>query len=262
MEWGTVSMASMAGMAFSLIVSVGLPVVLAIWVCRKLKAQPQPLLVGACTFVIFAMILEQILHAVVLAAAGTVMSSNIFLYALYGGLAAALFEETGRFLAMRYLTRKRLNRADAVAYGVGHGGIEAVMIVGMTCVNNLVTAVMINNGSITEAMSQLDSAVAEQTYQQLSVMWQSPAYLFYMAGMERISAVILQIGLSMIMYLAVKEGRRNCLILAFAIHFAVDFLTVLGSGFLPTLALELAILAVSAAVLCYAYRLNGGGKTE
>ena len=255
MEWGTVSMASMAGMVFSLIVSMGLPVVLAVLFSRKFKGQLITIFVGAGTFIFFAMILEQLLHAVVLSAAGTALTSNFFLYALYGGLAAALFEETGRYIAMRFFMKNNLNRPNALMYGVGHGGVEAIMLMGMVSVNNLVTSTMINSGSITDAMARLDAATAQLTYEQLTALWQTPAYMFYMGGVERVSALLLQIGLSLFMFRAVKNGRRNCLLLAFGVHFLVDFLTVIASDFLPTLALELALVVISAAVIWYAARI-------
>ncbi len=260
MEWGTVSAASMAGMVFSLIVSVGLPILLAVIFSRKFKGQVMTIFVGAGTFIIFAMILEQILHAVVLTVAGAALNSHIFLYALYGGLAAALFEETGRYAAMRFFMKNNLTRENALMYGVGHGGVEAIMLMGMVSVNNLLTASMINNGGISEVMAQLDAATAQLTYEQLTALWQTPAYLFYMGGLERVSALALQIGLSLFVFRAVKDGRKDCLLLAFGIHFLVDFFTVIAAEFLPTLAVELALAAVSAAAIWGAFRICWGEK--
>lgn len=253
MEWGTVSTASMAGMVFSLIVSMGLPIALAVLFSRKFKGQLMTIFVGAGTFIFFAMILEQLLHAVVLSAAGTALTSNVFLYALYGGLAAALFEESGRYIAMRFLMKNNLNRENALMYGVGHGGVEAIMLMGMVSVNNLLTSAMINNGGISEVMAQLDAATAQLTYEQLTALWQTPAFMFYMGGVERVSALALQIGLSLFMFRAVKNGRRDCLLLAYGLHFLVDFLTVIAAGLLPTLAVELALIVISAAALWYAF---------
>lgn len=102
----SVPIASIVGMVISLLVSVGLPIALCIIVCRKTKAQISSFFIGASTFVLFAMILEQILHTVVNKVAGTVLAGNIWLYALYAGLAAGIFEETGRYLAMKLCMKK------------------------------------------------------------------------------------------------------------------------------------------------------------
>ena len=106
LEWGTVSGASLVGMVFSLTLSIVLPVALLILVKVKLKANLISFIIGSATFIVFALMLEPILHSVVLTAAGTLLTDNIILYGLYGGLAAALFEETGRLLAMQLLKKK------------------------------------------------------------------------------------------------------------------------------------------------------------
>ena len=93
MIWGTVSGASMVGMVISLLLSVGLPIFLCIFIYKKTKAWVPAFFIGCGIFVGFAMILEQICHAIVLTVTGSVIRDNIWLYAIYGGLAAALFEE-------------------------------------------------------------------------------------------------------------------------------------------------------------------------
>lgn len=255
MEWGTVSLFSMAGMLFSLVVSVGLPLVLAIFIHKRTNARLISLLVGATVFIAFALILEQILHVVVFSSAGDVLASNLLLYALYGAMAAALFEETGRYIGMRFFMKDTLDSGNALMYGVGHGGVESIMLLGMTSFNNLVTSVMINNGGIAQSIAQMDAAEAQATYEQFRVLWESPSYLFFLSGMERIAAILLQISLSIFMYRAVKNRSRSCLLLAYGIHFSIDFSTVLASGFLPAAAVELTLFALTAVAVWYAIRL-------
>ena len=65
-------------------------------------------LVGAGTFFLFALVLEQILHTLVFTSPlGPVLQGNIWLYGLYGGLAAGVFEEAGRFAAFKLVLRER-----------------------------------------------------------------------------------------------------------------------------------------------------------
>ena len=125
MIWGTVSGASMLGMVISLLLSVGLPIFLGIFIYKKTKAWVPAFFIGCGIFVGFAMILEQICHAIVLTVTGDVIRDNIWLYAIYGGLAAALFEECGRWIAMKFCLKKHLTRENALMYGAGHGGIGA-----------------------------------------------------------------------------------------------------------------------------------------
>ena len=198
MNWGTVSGASMVGMVISLLLSVGLPIFLGVFIYKKTRAWVPAFFIGCGIFVGFAMILEQICHAIVLTVTGSVIRDNLWLYAIYGGLAAALFEECGRWIAMKFCLKKHLTRENALMYGAGHGGIEAFLILGMSSMSNLLTAAMINGGLMEKTMTALEPAQQEVTYHQLSVLWTTPAYQFYLAPVERISAIALQIALSCI----------------------------------------------------------------
>ena len=73
MEWGTIPAASIIGMVFSLIASIGLPITLGIIVYKKAHAKVSSCFIGAGIFVVFALILEQILHVIVLAITGAAL---------------------------------------------------------------------------------------------------------------------------------------------------------------------------------------------
>ena len=254
-EWGTVSAASMLGMVFSMVVSIGVPVVLLIVISKKTHAKISSFFIGCGIFVGFALILEQILHTIVLTVAGTVIQGSVFLYGLYGGLAAALFEETGRFIAMKFCMKKSLDRGNALMYGAGHGGVEAILIMGLTGISNLITSVMINSGAMQLTMASLPNELQETTFQQLTVLWQLPAWQFYMGGVERLSAIALQIGFSVVMYTAVKTGQKKYLIGAYLAHFAADFLMVVFTSIVPVWAVELVVIVIAVIIGAYAAKL-------
>ncbi len=237
-----VPMASIIAIAVSLVVSVGLPIVLCILVYRKTKARISGFFIGAAAFVLFARVLEQILHALVLGAAGTAITGNTWLYALYGGLAAGIFEETGRYLAMKLCMKKSLNKQNAIMYGVGHGGIEAILLAGLACVNNLVIAVMIMLLSV----SGVNESVYQQALGQLMAVATTPSWLFYMVGLERISAIIFHISASYLVYLAVSRKKPLYYLLAILVHFLMDAAVVAAGRYLPVLLLEVLLLLGSA----------------
>ena len=249
MEWGTVSAANMIGMVFSLVVSVGLPIALGIIVYKKTHAKVSSCFIGAGIFVVFALILEQILHVIVLAIMDPDFQSKTVLFGLYAALAAGLFEETGRLVAMKFFMKKNLDKGNALMYGVGHGGVEAILLVGLTYVNNIAIAIMINTGTIQLSMSQLEPAMQKATYQQLQPLWMSPSYVFYMAGVERVAAVILQICLSVLVYKCVKTGQKKFIAGAILLHFLVDFVTVVTAGFgMPMWAVEIEVVVIMAII--------------
>lgn len=249
-----VSMASMAGMVFTLAVAFVLPVVSCVVVKVKCKAKLSSMIVGAGTFILAAMVLEQILHTVVLAFAGEALTTNIWLYAIYGGLAAGVFEETGRFLAMKFCMKQTLDKENALMYGVGHGGIEAVLLIGPAYISNLMMSYMINQGMMEGVLSQLDETTREATVQGLSQLWELPSYTFYLAGVERICAFVLQVALSYLVYVAVKEGKKANLLLAVGLHMAVDTGTVLLASVLPMTAVEVILIAAVVVIAVCVFR--------
>lgn len=97
--------------------------------------------IGAAAFVVFALILEQILHYFMLS---TIQNSGIVFYTLYGALCAGIFEETGRFLAFKLFCKKENDPRASIMYGLGHGGVEAIVLVGITLISYAVTAVTVN----------------------------------------------------------------------------------------------------------------------
>lgn len=249
MEIGHVGAGTFAGIIFSLCISIALPVVLLIVVHKKTKARMAMVVIGAATFFLFAMVLEQILHAVVLGVGGERITGNIWIYGLYGGLAAGLFEEVGRFVAMRFAMKKQLNLPNALMYGVGHGGIEAILIVGLASVSNLVTSIMINAGTLEASLGALDQATKEATLTQLSALWTTPSYQFFLGGIERIVAVTLHIALSVLVFQAVKLGKKRYWFLAFAIHVGVDFATVIAANYLNLVLVEVMLAVLVAGVV-------------
>ena len=93
-------------MAVNAILGFAIPIFLAWWAVKKHKANLSTILIGAATFFVFALVLESMVHRLVLTGdRGAAIQGKVLYYALYGGLMAGLFEETGRFLAMKYLLK-------------------------------------------------------------------------------------------------------------------------------------------------------------
>lgn len=105
---------------------------------------------------------------------GVVSQGNIWLYGLYGGLAAGVFEETGRFLAFRFVLRNRTARITSLVYGIGHGGIEAFLVAGLTMASNLILGVTYTHGG----------AVPSDLIPAIEALLAIPAPTFLWSGFE------------------------------------------------------------------------------
>lgn len=260
MDLGYVSTASIIGMIFTLCISFGIPIFLLIFIRKKTKADITSFFIGTAVFIVFALVLEQILHTIVGFAAGNVIRQNIWLYALYGGVAAGLFEETGRFVAMHFFMKKNLNMSNALMYGAGHGGTEAILLVGITSVNNIIISFMINTGMFQKSLELVTEEVAQESIGQLSALWTLPSYQFFMGGIERLSAIILHIALSVLVYQAVKNRKKLYWIIAFFMHAFVDFTAVISTTYLNIIWAEVLVALLTAVTVVTVFFICGKNK--
>ena len=257
----TVSLASIIGMCFTLLISFGLPIGLLLYAMNKLKAKMISFWIGAATFVVFALVLEQLLHIGMINQFGEALTGNILMKAIYGGLAAGIFEEVGRFISMKLFMKRLLNKENAFMYGVGHGGIEAMIIVGLTTVSNLISAYMINTGLMEKSLELFDSDIKQQTIDQLTVLWTTSPVDFYMAGVERVVAITLHLSLSYIVYRAVKDGKIQLLFLSIALHAFADFVTVLVAGYAPIIVVEIVLIVIVSIIAVFVYKKFSAEQT-
>lgn len=256
MEMQTISTVSIMGTVCSILLSVGFPVALIIIGIKKFHAKLSSFFIGAGTFLVFAFILEQILHTLVIIMGGLNAESNEWLYYIYVAAAAAVFEETGRIVAMKFVMKKNLDFPNAFMYGIGHGGIEAIVLGGAISLSNLVNMIMINNGTMQASFEALSQEVQAETFAQLSTYWTTPANLFFAAGVERVSAIILHIGLSLIIYYGLKSNRKAILAIAYGIHFLADFFAASCASRMAVWAIEAIILVIAVATFMLSHKLN------
>jgi uncharacterized membrane protein YhfC len=149
-------------------------------------------------------------------------------------------------------------------YGAGHGGFEAAVLVGFSYISNLATAKLINSGNLSSITASLSGDILAQTEQVIQTLIETPPYQYLLAGVERISAMALQIALSVLVWFAVKkQGHIRFYLLAVLIHFLVDAVSVLlGATTLPMFVTEIVIAVMAAAVCFLSYRVWAANKTD
>ena len=177
-------------------------VVLLIW--KRKKVSLKPAIVGAITFVVFAQVLEGIPKLIFFTSDTDLTEyvwTHAWAYVLIGCLMAGIFEETGRFVAFRFFLKKYQDRKDAITYGIGHGGIEAILVLGISGIS---------------------------TGQLKSVEMQITALAGYGVGRmllevcERCIAMTLHIALSVVVFKAVQENQKRYLWIAMLLHAVFD----------------------------------------
>lgn len=251
-----VSALAIAGMAVSGLTALLAPIVLFIVWKKRTKAKLSSFILGCVTFIFFALILESFFHKVVFSLTGTSITGNMLLYALYGGLAAGIFEETGRHFAMKAGMKgnlKTLNKENAIMYGIGHGGIEAVLVCAISEISNVATSIAINKNGIGAVLSNVaDTATRDSLYQQISVLWTYNGGVFFAAGIERLSAIAFHIGASYLVYKAVADRKAGYYLLAVLLHTIMDAATLLlNTGGCPIWVIEVAVAAFSGVLMVF-----------
>jgi len=219
-----VNVSVIVSLVIQAVVSVGVPVVCLIYFYRKYRISMKPVLIGLLVFIVFSQILEKILHVYMLQINPETSEwlKKPYLYAVYAGLAAGIFEEVGRFIGFRYLLKKYREWQDGVAYGIGHGGIEAFLIGGFGAVQMLMYAFMINSGGFDSIIHTAGSA-APTLRAIKDQLVQMPSYVVLLGSLERFTAFALQLGLSMLVLYAVRSKRTIFLPIAILVHAAIDF---------------------------------------
>lgn len=209
---------------------IGVPMGLGVYLSRRWSLGWRYFLVGAMTF-----IGSQVLHIpfnlfalVPLADKLGLISTEQFLplavYAVLLGLSAGVFEEGARYLVYRLWLREVRRWKEAVFFGAGHGGVEAILLGGLALFA-FFQATAYRNADLTQLVSpgQLDLARA-----QLDAYWTAPWYAAILGAVERSLAIVVQISLAVLVFQAVIERKGLWLAMAVLWHTLVDALAVLG----------------------------------
>lgn len=204
--------------------------------------------IGAACFILFALVLEQILHMVML----PLVTGSTVAFVIYGTLAAGVFEETGRFLTCKFFMKKRSDNADAVMLGLGHGGIEAVILLGITMASYLSAAIMLNSMGF-DAFAEMSQAntpeLIELLKSQIDTIAACSLPQVLLSILERICAMTLHVSMSVVVMKAASvKGKLWLYPAAVVMHAVFDVPAALYQrGVISSLWLTELILAAEAA---------------
>lgn len=258
-----VSSGAIGGMFLSMVFAILGPILLLIIWRMKKKSNLMPALTGAVTFIVAALVLENIPKYFLFSGTNTVSEyvlNHAWAYTLAGALLAGIFEECGRFVAFRFFLKNHTVKKTAITYGIGHGGIECIILLGLGMVSNLSMAFAINSGAISALMENIP---AEQltAYENIITTLTTATFGTFLLGMwERIFAVLFHIALSVLVFAGVKEKSKFYLFpLAILLHAGLDvFAALYQFGVLALPVTELCITLFSCACAFFAYRVYRG----
>ncbi|MDF2869701.1 MAG: hypothetical protein K0R05_1276 [Anaerocolumna sp.] len=218
-------------LGFDVFLCFGIPIIGFLLLRKKADRMMKPLLLGATAFVISQMLIRIPLLQYVFPNFQwfLILQTQPYAYGIFLGLTAGVFEETARLLFLKKFLHGRTRLLDGLSFGLGHGGIEAILLVG---INSLAAMILYPLG-----------------YLDLS---DSSYFSLLLGGLERIFAIAFHIGATLVVLHGIrvqKSGRYT--LLAILLHGLSDsMLVILPAAFSIGIAgLEVYIMVVSFLVL-------------
>ncbi len=259
----TIGKSSIPSLSVTVILMIAIPVTF--FVCWRVKHKTRTnigyLIAGAVGFIVSARMLELGVHYVCILADNPVsrfINGNTAVYVLYGIVMAGVFEECGRYVVLKHILKKNRTRENAVLYGIGHGGIEVLVVLLPAMVSYLVIAILFSGGNTEEALNALkiteETAAAALPSVQAAAAFDSAVAVMNVT--ERLFAMLIHIGLTVIVYYGVQSARKGFLPLAILLHMLADtFPALYQRGVIQLWAVELWAALCSAVIVFIAVRL-------
>lgn len=219
-----VSLFSIAFLIISELISVFFPVGLVIFLYKRKKISMKAVLVGVLVFFVSQIVLRlPLLNSIKSQMWFIELSTSKWMSALFFALTAGIFEEIGRFIGFKYLLKGKLEWKNGVAFGAGHGGIESILITGVSLLTPIVNSILINAGKFDSLAS---GEVPESTLNEVkNALINTPSYMFLFSGFERIFAITAHIAFSLVVLYGVKNKKNIYLLYAILLHTLLDLPT-------------------------------------
>jgi uncharacterized membrane protein YhfC len=206
---------------------IALPIVVGIYLSRRYRMGWRLWWIGAGTF-----ILSQVGH-IPFNAALTLLFNRGFLpspppeyqlifNSILLGLSAGLWEEIFRYGAFRWWAKDARSWSKALMMGDGHGGIEAILLGVLVLINYII--MWAAQGMDLSAYLQADQLPILE--EQVAIYWSIPWYDSMLGALERVSALTIQISLSVIVLQVFLRRNLVWLLIAIGWHALVDALSV------------------------------------
>lgn len=185
-----------------IMICFGIPAAGLVILARRKKGAVKAFLSGAAAFTVSQLLIRiPVLQGILPYQAWfVILQMDPWAYGLFLGVTAGLAEETARWVAIRFFLKDKRDMEHGLAFGLGHGGTEAMLITGVNLMAGLVMAV---------------GGKAEQ--------FPADGATVMLAGMERLYAMAFHVGASLMVMYGIRRGKALAwLMAAIALHAIMD----------------------------------------
>lgn len=197
---------------------VGMPLALGYGLARMFHVKPGLFALGAVTF-----IASQVVHIPLnlgltyLFSVGLLpappLGYTLGFNAIVLGLTAGLCEEIARYLVYQHWLKAQRTWPEALMFGTGHGGIEAIILGVLGFINFL---------ALTLLQDMVPAAQQAAAAQQLAELWRAPWYTALFGALERVFAMTFHVAMAVVIWRAVLHRNLGWVVFAIAWHAFLD----------------------------------------
>jgi uncharacterized membrane protein YhfC len=214
--------------AIAAVFVIGYPLALGVIVRKKLAVGWKYFWFGALVFLGFQLLTRIPILMVLENPQNTVLTHLLrtsiaftWIWLLILALSAGLFEEVGRYVGYRLLLRREPKTwSKAVMFGLGHGGLESMVVVGGQIVLSAINTVMLSAINV----NTLPAAQRQGVLQLFAAINAEPFWLPLLAAWERFWTIPVQVALAVMVVQVFRRQQMIWLFLAILFHTLVDFL--------------------------------------
>lgn len=244
------------GFVISILVQVALPIALGYYLIRRYGSEWKIFGVGALAYLLAQVVQSPVFQTV----AGTDFYKTILtdwsptIVIILFSLVSSLLENAARFGGFWLIRERAKAWGSSLVMGAGHGGVES-LLVGFQFLVNFIFAISITTSGT--GSLQISPEEAAALGRQVEAFWALPWYLPLASALQRLSALSLQLVLSVMMWIAVSRRMWIYAVAAVLWHAALSGVAAAISYAMPNMwnsLLLVGVLLVNSALIVLLYR--------
>ncbi len=203
-----------------MLLTLGLPIAAGFWLKKRLGVTWRVIMYGALGyFLVQSLIVLAFRGYQTLVEGGTLnltASTGAVMEFLLNVVLAALAGVLIRWAGMKYLNEKLDLLEDALGLGLGYGGVEIILLVGLRILVTFINMIIYFNVDPTTAN------LAPEILDQVIEMQQLPAYLPLVVSLESLSALVMHIAVTILVLQVFLRGKKLYLAAAFGVEVLIN----------------------------------------
>lgn len=152
-------------------------------------------------------------------------SNGLILWGILLGLSAGLFEETARYLVLRFWRKDVQAWKQALMFGAGHGGIEAILL-GIIVFISFLQLVFYRQMDAESLSTLADSGQLKALQNALLTYWGYNWYEYLWGALERFSVIPIHLAATVLVFRSLRRKNLWWFLAAILWHAIVDFIAV------------------------------------